>query len=163
MSDSKKIKAVWELKEQLTKLDTINSLEFDVWIVKTTQIIKTYLGDDSEFYTMMKNFSFTKNYSKPANIEVDIVVNIGIASDLLFNCIEYINNHGTTKKTNWIYTLIFRDWVLLFFTVLLGLFIAGWYAHDYVNWNTDQKQIDQLNNTVTTLRDSVQMLQDSLK
>jgi len=166
MSDSKKVKAVSELFEQQTKLETINSLEFDVWIVKTTQIIKTFLGDDSEFYKRMKQFNFTKKYDKNSNVKQDILVNIAIAHGILVSCMEHIDNHGIYEKPsdNFLSKIKANWFVALVFTGGTIVFSAGWFFSN-MNSRSDikdlQNSIKQMQSKINELRDSIRLYRPS--
>lgn len=156
----KKLEAVLELRRQQDKLISIHPIEFQTWIITTTEIIRTYFGEESGFYTMLKDFDFNAKFNETSTPEQNIAVNTYKVHDILVSSMEYLDKFGVYKKpTENPMSKIKANWfVALVFTGIPTLICVGWSVANLKNdaeTKNMKNSIIQMQTKINELRDSI--------
>ncbi len=162
MSSSEKRKAIKALENQKTLLD--NSNQDDSWIAETSDMLRRYLGENSELYLKMKSFSFTLWYPASVSKEQimqDIEIQKRKAKQMVERSIAFIKAHGIYKEPKVTAVAVIKaNWlVALYFVLSPAIFVfGGWWKYNFTykeEIQNLQKQNELLNDTIRVLRDSL--------
>lgn len=166
MFQSKKKAAIKALQSQKEKLKNTDTYFNNIWVLKTSEILKKYFGEKSAFYLHSQNLrsqimtSNRKDFTEIKNMFKSSM------EKFIDECVEYINEHGAYKeqsqnflskiKVGWFVGLVFTGGTIVFF--------AGKSCNELErkqDIRDMQNKIEQIQVKMQNLKDSIRLLQSA--
>lgn len=132
----KAIRAFLEHKKSIDKINTLSDQSF--WINHAIDLVKIYIGSDTQLYDVIFRFEFNSNYyNEDGKLR---------ASKLMNTCVDFVKTNGVNKsgKGNFLSKMGDEAAVALFTFVCISVFGGGIFFGDYLASNRIEQEKIQL-------------------
>lgn len=147
MFNSKKKAAIKALQRQKEKLKYNDTYLTNVWVLQTSEILKKYLGSNSDFYKSAQQMKLQIAASNTAEFNENKRYYQDRAKRFIDGCIQYIHENGIVKERKPNFLTSISDelvWGIYIGTVYVAFYVGVWWATAPINPNNYPQQ----NNTV---------------
>jgi hypothetical protein len=145
------------LLKQIDKLGKPQFQTNEIWINKTSSLIKDFFGDNSEEYKFITRFQYKKELITAGAIGRLVITNTKEVTQFLNDCMDTLDHKGLYRelRTNFVMRLDNGTLVALIFGLLAILgptcFAWGKYSSDLQNIELKQ-QVKAQQDSIKTLR-----------